>query len=53
LVITLSFWKSTQIFNFLFFFDIMTIRENQVASFIRIMNHVASNLSKSCFTIVT
>jgi len=53
LITTLSFPKSTQIFNFPFFLGTTTIGNNQVASSTSLMNLVTSNLSISYLTIVT
>jgi hypothetical protein len=49
---TLSFLKSTQIFNFSYFLGTTTIGDNQVASSTSLMKLIASILSISCLTMV-
>jgi hypothetical protein len=52
LVAALSFLKSTQIFNFLFFLGTIIIDDSQVAFSIGLIKLATSNLSISYLTIV-
>jgi hypothetical protein len=53
LVASLSFLKSTQIYNFPFVLGTTTISDNQVAFSIGLIKHIIYNLSISCLTMAT
>jgi hypothetical protein len=53
LVVAFRFPKFTQSMNLPFFFGTTTIGDNQVASSMGYINHVANNLFMSCLTITT
>jgi hypothetical protein len=53
LVVAFRFPKSTQIMNLPFFFGTTTIGDNQLASSMGYINHVANNLFISCLTTTT
>ncbi len=53
LMVTINFWKFTQIMNLPFFFSTMMMGDNHVTFYMNLMNPTPNNLSMSCLPTTT